>query len=158
MLSVRSATPDDLDLIIHFTRELAEYEKMLDEVTIEPERLRNELFGPQPWAFVLIAEWDGKPAGFAVNYRSFSTFVGHHNIYIEDLFVSPEFRGKQIGYALVKRTAEVALEEGCKRIDWQVLTWNAPSIDFYDKLGAFNREGWYNYRLEGDALKALAAA
>ncbi|MCI5049302.1 MAG: GNAT family N-acetyltransferase [Rickettsiales bacterium] len=156
MLNIRPATPDDLDIIIQFTKALAEYEKMLDEVSIDAKRLHEELFGPQPWAFVLIAEWDGKPAGFAVNYRTFSTFLGKHGIYIEDLFVDPAFRGKKIGYELVKAVAKVAVEEGCERVDWQVLTWNQPSIDFYDQLGAYNREGWYNYRLENDKLRELA--
>lgn len=155
-LTIRPATPDDLDTIIRLTRALADYEKMLDEATLEPQRLHEELFGPRPYAFVFIAEWVGTACGFALSYYTFSTFLGKHGVYIEDIFVDPDYRGKQIGYHLVKAVAQQAAKEECERVDWQVLTWNEPSIEFYEKLGAYNREGWYNYRLEGDALLALA--
>ena len=157
MLQIRPATEADLETIIRFIRELAAYEKLSHQVTLDPDRLKRELFGPTPYAWTLIAEWNHEPAGFAVCCYTFSTFLGKHGVYIEDVFVLPDYRGKKIGQSLMRSIARRAIAEGCERMDWEVLDWNEPSLEFYKRLGAQERSDWLNYRVEGAALAALAA-
>jgi GNAT superfamily N-acetyltransferase len=154
---IRPATVADIPQILRFIRELAEYEKLLHEVTATEADLRQQLFGPQPHAECLIAELEGKPAGFALFFHNFSTFLGKHGIYLEDLYVKPELRGKGVGKKLLAHLAAVALERGCGRFEWSVLDWNSPAIDFYKSLGAQMMESWKINRLTGKALEKLAA-
>ncbi len=155
-LSIRSAQPGDEALVLSFIRALAEYEKMLDDVVATEASVREALFGPHPRVFCDIAECDGQPAGFALWFYNYSTFLARHGMYLEDLFVKPEFRGRGIGKALLVNLAARASREGCGRLEWSVLDWNAPSIAFYESLGARPVKGWTVYRLTGEALKALA--
>lgn len=155
-LSIRKATPSDLSHIAKLIRDLAEYEKLLDEVTFDESRLHDELFGDAPVAFVWMAEWGDEPVGLALCFYNFSTFLGKRGIYIEDLFVDPDYRGKNIGKALMQKVAKQAIAEDCGRVEWQVLDWNQPSIDFYEKMNARNKSEWLTYQLTGDALKSLA--
>lgn len=157
-LRLRDAVPEDLDLVLHFIRALAEYEKLAHEVKADAATLGRFLFGDPRRAEALIAEWDGKPVGFAVWYYSFSTFLGRPSLYVEDVFVEPAMRGKGIGKAVFAYLAARALAQGCGRMEWSVLDWNAPSIAFYRSLGAKPREGWTLQQLTGEALSALAAA
>jgi GNAT superfamily N-acetyltransferase len=155
-LTIRAATPADRDLVFAFIRDLAEYEKLLDDVIATPDDVARALFAPHPRVFCDLAEWDGAPAGFALWFYNFSTFRGRHGIYLEDLFVKPAFRGKGIGKALLAHLAKRAVAEGCARVEWWVLDWNEPSIKFYESLGAIAMEEWTVFRLTGDALKRLA--
>ena len=155
---VREARPDDAALIFGFIRDLAEYEKLLDEVTATEGEIARDLFGDNPRVFCDIAEADGEPVGLAVWFYNYSTFKGRHGIYLEDLFVRPQARGKGAGKALLARLARRCLDEGLPRLDWAVLDWNAPSIAFYDGLGAEALDDWIIRRLGGDALRRLAAA
>lgn len=155
-LNIRKATSDDLSLIARFIRDLADYEKLSHEVTFDETRLKDELFGDAPVAFVWVAEWEHKPVGFALCFYNFSTFLGKRGIYLEDLYVDPDHRGKSIGKALLKKIAKQAVEEDCGRVEWQVLDWNKPSIDFYDSLCAKQKTEWLTYQLTGDALISLA--
>ena len=156
-LSIRSAKPGDQALILRFIRALAEYEKMLDQVDATEDSLRAALFGKNPRVFCDIAEWNGEAAGFALWFYNYSTFRGTHGIYLEDLFVRPELRGKGIGKAMLAHLAERAVSEGCARLEWWVLDWNAPSIAFYESLGAKAMEDWTVFRVTGEALNKLAA-
>ena len=156
-LQLRDATEADLGLVMRFIRALAEYEKLLHEVTTTEAELRRFLFGEPCRAEALIAEWDGVPVGFAVWYYSFSTFNGLPSLYVEDVFVEPAQRGRGIGRAIFAHLAARALAEGCGRMEWSVLDWNAPSIAFYRSIGARPREGWTLQQLTGPALAALAA-
>ena len=155
-LSIRSAKPGDQALILRFIRALAEYEKMLDQVDATEDSLRAALFGKNPRVFCDIAEWNGEAAGFALWFYNYSTFRGTHGIYLEDLFVRPELRGKGIGKAMLAHLAERAVGEGCARLEWWVLDWNAPSIAFYESLGAKAMEDWTVFRVTGEALAKLA--
>jgi GNAT superfamily N-acetyltransferase len=155
-ISIRPAVEPDLDLIIGFVRGLAEYERLADEVRLDRDVLATHLFGSAPKAEVLIAELGGKPAGFALFFHNFSTFEGKPGIYLEDLFVNPDARGSGAGKALLAALAALALERGCARLEWSVLDWNAPAIDFYRALGAKSMDGWTINRVEGDALSTLA--
>ncbi|MBL8779388.1 MAG: GNAT family N-acetyltransferase [Alphaproteobacteria bacterium] len=155
-LTIRAAKPADRDLVFAFIRDLAEYEKLLDDVVATPDDVARALFAPHPRVFCDLAEWDGAPAGFALWFYNFSTFRGRHGIYLEDLFVKPAFRGKGIGKALLAHLAKRAVAEGCARVEWWVLDWNEPSIKFYESLGAIPMEEWTVFRLTGDALKRLA--
>lgn len=155
-LNIRKATSDDLATIEAFIRNLAEYEKLSHEVTFDSKRLAQELFGPSPVAFVWIAEWEHTPVAFALCFYNFSTFLGKRGIYLEDLYVNPEHRGKSIGKALLRHIACQAVEEDCGRVEWQVLDWNEPSIEFYDALGAKQKSDWLTYQLTGEALQSLA--
>ncbi|MCE9521842.1 MAG: GNAT family N-acetyltransferase [Alphaproteobacteria bacterium] len=155
-LRIRAAAAADCALVFDFVRELAAYEKLADEVSATAGDLERALFAPQPRVFCDIAEWDGAPAGFALWFYNFSTFRGRHGIYLEDLFVRPAFRGKGLGKALLAQLAARAVKEGCARLDWSVLDWNAPSIDFYKSLGAVALDGWTGFRLTGEALTRLA--
>jgi GNAT superfamily N-acetyltransferase len=155
-LTIRAATPADRDLVFAFIRDLAEYEKLLDDVVATPDDVARALFAPHPRVFCDLAAWDGEPAGFALWFYNYSTFRGRHGIYLEDLFVKPAFRGKGIGKALLAHLAKRAVAEGCARVEWWVLDWNEPSIKFYESLGAIPMEEWTVFRLTGDALKRLA--
>jgi GNAT superfamily N-acetyltransferase len=152
---VREASEGDVPLILSFIRELAEYEKLSDEVVATEDGLRESLFGERRYAEVLIAEHDGVPAGFALFFHNFSTFLGRPGIYLEDLYVRPEFRGSGIGKQLLGRLAHLAVKRGCGRLEWWVLDWNEPSIGFYKQLGAVAMDDWTVYRVSGDALRKL---
>lgn len=155
-LSIRTAHPADAPLIYRFIRELAEYERLLDAVSATEADIADALFGPAPRVFCDIAEVGGSPVGFALWFYNFSTFRGRCGIYLEDLYVRPDARGKGAGKALLARLARRCVEEGLGRLDWAVLDWNAPSIAFYDSLGAEALADWITRRLSGDALARLA--
>jgi GNAT superfamily N-acetyltransferase len=155
-LRIAPATENDLGLILSFIRKLAEYEKLSHLVVATEENIRENVFGPNPVAEVLLAYWDQEPVGFALYFRNYSTFLGQAGIYLEDLFVDPEQRGKGIGKALLIRLAQIALERGYGRLEWAVLDWNTPSIEFYRSLGAVPQDEWTVYRVTGDALTRLA--
>ena len=155
--SIRTATVDDLPLILKFIRELAEYEKLGHEVTATEDTLRKSLFSAKPSAEVLLA-WDGEHfVGFAVYFHNFSTFLGKPGLYLEDLFVQPAFRGRGFGKAMVLHLARLARDRGCGRFEWAVLDWNKPSIEFYRSLGAVPMHDWTVFRVTGKALDALAS-
>lgn len=156
-LTLRFATAADAELILKFIEGLAEYEKLSYEVATNAEQLRHELFGQHPAAEVVIAEYEGHPAGFALFFHNFSTFLGQRGLYLEDLFVQPEFRGKGIGQALLTFLAKTAVERGYGRFEWSVLDWNEPAISFYQKLGARPLDEWTIFRVTGEALTKLAA-
>lgn len=155
-LSIRPATRDDLPLIAQFIRDLAEYERLSHEVRFDEAVLGERLFGARPYAEVLIGEIDGVAQGFALFFHNFSTFEGKPGVYLEDLFVRPEARGSGLGKALLKRLAKIAVERDCARLEWWVLDWNEPSIQFYKSLGAKPMDEWTVYRVDGDALGKLA--
>jgi GNAT superfamily N-acetyltransferase len=157
MISIRPATPQDAGLILGFVRELAEYERLLHEVETREAVLAAALFGDHPKAFCDLVEWDGAPAGFALWFYTFSTFKGRHGIYLEDLFVRLEHRGRGLGRALLSHLARRCVAEELGRLEWAVLDWNAPAIAFYEHLGARRMDDWTVCRLSGDALDALAA-
>lgn len=154
MLNIRAAERGDTALILELIRGLAEYEKLSHEVVATPELLEKWLFGERPVAEVLIAEWEGLPRGFALFFHNFSTFLGRPGFYLEDLYVQPEFRGRGIGKALLLRLARLAVERGYGRVEWSVLDWNQPAIQFYKSLGAKPMDEWTVFRLTGDGLTA----
>jgi len=156
-LRIEPATPGDVPVILDFIRQLAEYEKLSHMVVATEENIHQHVFGANPVAEVLLAYWEEAPVGFALYFRNFSTFLGQAGIYLEDLFVEPAQRGKGIGKALLARLAKIALERGYGRVEWAVLDWNTPSIEFYRSLGAVPLDEWTVYRLTGDALARLAA-
>ena len=156
-LRIRSATPDDIGLILGFIRELAEYEKLSHEVVATETDLKRSLFGDRPAAECLIAESGGKPAGFALFFHNFSTFLGKPGLYLEDLYVKPELRGKGVGRKLLAHLARLAVSRGCGRFEWAVLDWNEPAIRFYQSLGARMLKEWRINRVMGEALAKLAA-
>src|SRR5438105_9252564 len=158
MLSIRPATKADVPLILQFIRELAEYERESDKAIATSEDLIRDGFtaGIAPKFRVVIAEWDDQPAGFALFFYNYSTWWGRAGIHLEDLFVRPAFRGKGIGKALLVHLAQIAVQENCRRLEWQVLDWNTPAIDFYVSLGAQHMKEWFNMRVSDDALHALA--
>ncbi|MFD2752609.1 GNAT family N-acetyltransferase [Comamonas terrae] len=153
---IRPATEQDTDLILHFVRELAIYEKAEHEVLATPEHVRRTLFCANPSVFGLICEAEGRPVGFAVYFFNYSTWLGQHGLYLEDLYVTPDARGHGAGKALLQHLAQIAVERDCGRFEWSVLDWNTPSIEFYDSLGALPQNEWIRYRLTGEALQALA--
>jgi GNAT superfamily N-acetyltransferase len=155
-LVIRPARPGDADLVLRFIRELAEYERLLHEVKTTRADVERLLFGDAPRAFCDIAELDGAPVGFAFWFYNVSTFEGRHGIYLEDLYVSPEHRGAGAGKALLAGLARRCRDEGLARLEWAVLDWNAPSIAFYDSLGASAKTDWITRRLSGEALERLA--
>jgi GNAT superfamily N-acetyltransferase len=155
-VSVRPAVAADGDLILRFIRDLAAYEKLLDDVRATRDDITVALFGDNPKAFCDIAEIDGRPVGFALWFYNFSTFVGRHGIYLEDLFVQPEARGSGAGKALLANLARRCVDENLGRLEWAVLDWNAPSIAFYDSLGAAAMDEWIVRRMTGEALRKLA--
>ena len=154
---LRTARRDDVPLILAFVRELAGYEKLAHEAVADEATLAAQLFGERPAAEVIIAEVDGEPAGFALFFHNFSTFLGRRGLYLEDLFVRPQFRGLGLGKRLMVHLAKLAVERDCGRFEWSVLDWNAPAIALYRELGALPMDEWTVQRVSGDALKALAA-
>ena len=155
-LSITIATASDVPHILTFIKALAEYERMADLVVATEEGLRATLFGPRPYAECVIARWQGEPAGFALFFHNYSTFLGRPGVYLEDLFVKPELRGQGVGRALLQYLAKVALDRGCGRLEWSVLDWNEPAIGFYKSLGAEPLVDWTIFRLKGEALTRLA--
>ena len=152
---IRFATENDIALILEFIKGIAAYEKMSDQVVANEELLREWVFEKKK-AEVIFAMEDGKEVGFALFFHNFSTFVGRAGLYLEDLFVFPEYRGRGHGKALIKELARIAVERNCGRMEWVCLDWNQPSIDFYLALGAKQMDEWTIYRLAGDSLHALA--
>jgi GNAT superfamily N-acetyltransferase len=157
-LSIRSAAPADLPLIAQFIRDLAAYEKLADAVRFDEAKLGEKLFGPRPYAEVVIGEIEGAPQGFALFFHNFSTFEGRPGIYLEDLFVRPEARGSGLGKALLAHLAKLCVTRDCARLEWSVLDWNAPAIGFYEGLGAKMMDEWTVMRVDGDALTGLASS
>lgn len=154
---IRSATPHDIPTIASLIRALAEYEKLSHEVVLDEAQLREHLFGERRYAEVVLAEQAGAVVGFALFFHNYSTFLSKPGIYLEDLFVLPEYRGQGHGKALLSHLARLAVERGCGRFEWAVLHWNAPAIAFYQSFGAVPQSEWNVYRLTGDALKKLAS-
>lgn len=155
-LSIRPATAADLSLIAQFIRDLADYERLAGEVRFDEAVLGDRLFGARPYAEVLIGEIDGVPQGLALFFHNFSTFEGKPGVYLEDLFVRPEARGSGLGKALLAALARIAVERDCARLEWWVLDWNDPAIQFYKKLGAEPMDEWTTFRVDGHALQQLA--
>ena len=153
---IKSATIEDVPLILTFIKKLAEYEKLSDAVVATEKDLREVLFGERRYAETIIAYEHNEPVGFALFFHNFSTFVGKPGIYLEDLFVDPDHRGKGFGKALLAHLAKLAQERNCGRLEWAVLNWNQPSIEFYESLGAKPMNEWKVYRLTGEALENLA--
>ncbi len=156
-LRIERATEKDVPLILRLITGLAEYEKLAHEMTATEDGLRDTLFGARPAADVIIAYAGDTPAGFALFFANFSTFLGKPGLYLEDLFVLPEWRGRGLGLALMKHLAGIAVARGCGRFEWSVLDWNAPAIGFYEGLGAKLMDGWSIVRVTGDALTKLAS-
>ncbi|MGB7213421.1 MAG: GNAT family N-acetyltransferase [Gemmatimonadales bacterium] len=156
-LSLRSATSADVPLILRLIQGLADYERLTHECVATEERLRATLFGPTPEAEVVVALEDGEGVGFALFFHNYSTFLAQRGLYLEDLFVLPEYRSKGIGKALLRHLAQLAVERGCGRFEWSVLDWNEPAIRFYGSLGAVPMADWTVYRLTGDALRRMAS-
>jgi diamine N-acetyltransferase len=155
-LTVRPARPDEAGLVLSFVRELAEYEKLAHEVEATEAGIADALFCASPRLYCDIAEWNGEPAGFQVWFVNFSTFSGRHGIYLEDLFVRPALRGRGIGKALLAHLARRCVENGWSRLQWSVLDWNTPSIEFYKSLGAVLMDEWTVCKVTGEALETLA--
>ena len=155
-ISVRPATPDDVPLILAFIRELAEYENLTHEVSATEELLQTTMFGPRAFAETLIGSVNGDPAGFAVFLYNYSTFLALPGIYLEDIYVRPEYRKLGLGKALLTTVARIAVERGCGRYEWSVLDWNTPSIQFYESLGAEMHAAWRRMRVSGPALESMA--
>lgn len=151
-LRIDPAREQDVPVILDFIRQLAEYEKLSGAVVATEDALRATLFGERPYAEVLIAFWEDAPVGFALFFHNYSTFLARPGIYLEDLFVNPAARGRGVGKALLTRLAELAIERGCGRVEWSVLDWNAPSIEFYRRMGAVPLDEWTTFRLTGEAL------
>jgi GNAT superfamily N-acetyltransferase len=154
-ITIRPATADDVRLLVEMIRELAEYERLAHEAAATEESLREHLFGSRPAAEALIAELDGRPVGYAIYFTNFSSFTSRPGIYLEDIYVQPALRGHGVGKRLLTEVAKLAVVRGCTRLEWAVLDWNTPSIEFYKKLGARAMSDWTTYRLTGDDLKRL---
>jgi GNAT superfamily N-acetyltransferase len=155
--TIRPALESDAPVIFDFIRQLAEYERLAHCVEATEKQVRETLFGAKPAAEVLIADYEGECAGFAIFFSTYSTFLARAGIYLEDLYVKPHLRGKGVGSALLGRLAGIATERGCGRLEWSVLNWNEPSIQFYKSLGAEPLDDWTRYRMTGEALDKLAA-
>ena len=155
-LQIRKATEADVPVIVWFIRQLAEYERLLQEAVMTEETLRESLFGSRPSGEVLLGYHQDKPVAFAVFFHNFSTFLGRRGLYLEDLFVIPEMRGKGFGRALLVHLAQIARERNCGRFEWAVLDWNEPAIEFYKRLGAVPMSEWTIFRVTGKALDRLA--
>jgi GNAT superfamily N-acetyltransferase len=154
--SLRPALPADVPDVLRLIRGLAEYERLLHEVTVTETDLREALFGQQPRIHATLAAVDGKSVGLALCFYTFNTFKGRPTLFLEDLFVEPQYRGAGIGLALMRHVAQRAVAEDCRRLEWRVLNWNQPSIDFYERLGAELIDDWQTRQLSGDALVSLA--
>ena len=157
-LSITAASKADVPLILSLINELADYERLRHEAVATEASLSEALFGSKPGAEAVIARVGAEPAGFALFFHNFSTFLGRRGLYLEDLFVRPSFRGRAIGKSLLGYLAALAVERGCGRFEWQVLDWNKSARDFYERLGAQANPTWINYRMTGEALQRLAAA
>ncbi|ODT50655.1 GNAT family N-acetyltransferase [Devosia sp. 63-57] len=157
-LAIRAAQPGDAGLILDFIKALAEYEKLSHEVVASADDLERDLFGVEPKVFCEIAEWAGKPVGFALWFYTYSTFQGRHGIWLEDLYVDPSMRGKGIGKALLVHLAQRCVQENLGRFEWWVLDWNEPSITFYKSQGGVMQDEWTKVRIDGAALAKLGAA
>ncbi len=155
-LEIAPATPADIPLLLDLIRELAEYERLAPEAISTAASLHGSLFGPERSAEAVVARVGSTPAGFALYFHNFSTFLGKRGLYLEDLFVRPEFRGRAIGKSLLIYLAKLAVARDCGRFEWAVLDWNRPARDFYERLGAKANSAWVSYRLTGDALTTLA--
>ena len=158
MIRIDAATESDLPQILAFIRGLAEYEKLAHQCVASESALRKTLFGERRYADVLIARRDDLPVGFALFFHNYSTFLGRHGIFLEDLFVYPELRGKGVGKALLATLARRCVKEGLRRLEWVVLDWNEPSIGFYRSLGAIAKDEWTTYCLTGVALTAMGSS
>lgn len=156
MIEIRIATRADAPLLKEFICALAEYEKLASECFVTEEKLAQSLFGEKPDAEALIAFLDGEPAGFALFFHNYSTFLAQRGLYLEDLFVKPELRRRGVGQALFKRLARIAVERDCGRFEWSALDWNTPAIQFYERMGARMMSEWSIFRLTGEALKRTA--
>jgi len=154
---IEPATERDVPVVLRLIQGIAEYEKLSHEVLATEARLRASLFGPRPTAEAVIAYADAEPVGFAIFFHNFSTFLGQRGMYLEDLFVQPEWRKQGLGRRLMAHVAKVAVERGCGRMEWAVLDWNAPAIRFYQSLGARGMDEWTVYRLTGSDLEKLAS-
>ena len=154
--SISPATPADVPIVLSFIRMLADYEKLSHAVVADEFKLRRTLFGDRPYAEVLIARVNGAAAGFALFFHNYSTFLAQPGIYLEDLFVLPELRGRGVGKALLREVARVARDRGCGRLEWSVLNWNTPAIEFYESLGARPLAEWTMYRMTEDVIASFA--
>jgi GNAT superfamily N-acetyltransferase len=157
-ITIRSAAVEDCELIMQFICELAEYEKARHEVIASRADIEQALFGPECKAHALICLIDGAPAGFAIYFFNFSTWLGKYGLFLEDLYISPDYRGSGAGKALLKHLAGIAVAKDCGRFEWNVLDWNTPAIDFYESFGAEPQGEWVGYRLTGDALAEFATS
>lgn len=157
-IKIRSAIKSDTPLILELIKEIADYEKLLHEVVATEDLIREHLFGSTPVAYSLIAELDGQPVGYALYFFNFSTFLTRPGIYLEDLYVRPDYRGMGIGKKLLVSLAQIAVEKNCGRVEWSVLDWNEPAIKFYRSVGAVPMDEWTVQRLTGDALTKFAAS
>ena len=157
-LSIRPATPDDVALVLAFIRGLARYERLEHEMQVTTADIAVALFGPHPCAEVVLGCLDGVPVGYALFFRTFSSFIGKPGIWLEDLFVRPQVRGRGVGKSLLAWLARTTLERGCARLDWAVLDWNAPSIAFYRGIGAIAQDEWTTMRVSDAALERLASS
>jgi GNAT superfamily N-acetyltransferase len=156
-IQIRPAAPADIAVVLALIRELAEYEKLLHEVVATEALVQESLFGPRPVAECVLASVDGNPVGFALFFHNYSTFKGRAGLYLEDLFVRPEFRGQGIGEALLRHLARIAVERGCARMEWSVLDWNKRAIQFYERMGAVGIHDWTTFRVTGEALARLGS-
>ncbi|WP_116367914.1 GNAT family N-acetyltransferase [Parahaliea mediterranea] len=157
-ITLRPATPDDVGLIRHFVRELADYEKALDQAQASEQDFHQALFCEHPKVWSVICEIDGEAAGFALYFFNYSTWTGKHGLFLEDLYVSPAYRGAGAGKALLRHLAQIAVQADCRRFEWNVLDWNQSAIDFYESFGARPQSEWIGYRLTGKALRDFAAS
>jgi GNAT superfamily N-acetyltransferase len=156
-IDIAPAKAADVPLLLALITELADYEKLRHEVVATHASVSQALFGPRPSAEAVVARFAGEPAGFALYFHNFSTFLGKHGLYLEDLYVRPAYRGRAIGKALLRYLAALALQRDCGRFEWAVLDWNRPARDFYEALGVQAKSDWIIHRISGDALKRLAA-
>lgn len=157
-IEIRQATVEDSDLILRFVTELAIYEKAENEVIATVADIKNSLFGPDSATKAVICNLNNEPIGFAVYFFNYSTWLGKHGLYLEDLYVSPEYRSAGAGKALLKHLANIALSKNCGRFEWSVLDWNEPAIQFYQSIGAKPQDEWVGYRLTGKALEEFASS